>query len=244
MRFAPVLLMLILAAPRLIPAAGRPAPDTASSPENLYIATEYSVEIDYPNFVISILAHLTGVHFSRLTLDEWHNTSAVPEKFLYHLTEGEDRWLELSSDSTFASFLKLPRSDRVSVSPGALRFAKALVRFFRAPSSDTVRAVFEYGGDTLGARAFQLVSRVDSGSKVTTVTRVETWNRDSGEGYIHGIVRAVTRGGYTIYDDILVDLIDKNIKMHFTPTHSAIARGVALGETNGASAQNALHRPD
>jgi len=244
MRFASALLVLFLSTSELPLAAGRPPADTASSRDNYYIATEYAVEIDYPNFVISILAHLTGVHFSRLTLDEWHNASTVPEKFLYHLSEGDDRWLELSSDSSFASFLKLPRSDRVNVSPGALRFAKSLIRFFRAPRRDTVRSVFEYGGDTLGSRAFQLFSRVDSGSQVTTLSRVETWNRDSGEGYINGEVRALTRSGYTTYEEINLNLIDKNIKMHFTPIHSSIARGGDIGVTTGASAQNSLHRPD
>jgi len=244
MRFASAILVLLLFASQFLFAAGKRMADTAATRDDLYISTEYSVEIEYPNFVISILAHLTGVHFSRLTLDEWHNSSVVPETFLYHLTEGEDRWLELSSDTAFSSFLKLPRSDRVNVSPGALDFAKSLVRFFRAPRRDTVRAVFEYGGDTLGARAFQWLSRTDSGSQVTTISRVETWNRDSGEGYISGEVRAVTRAGYTVYDDILVNLIDKNIKMHFTPIHTAIARGVESGVTTIDSAQNSVHRPD
>ena len=244
MRSASATIVLVLCASQLLFAAGKRSADTAATSDDLYISTEYSVEIDYPNFVISILAHITGAHFSRLTLDEWHNASVVPETFLYHLTEEEDRWLELSSDTALASYLKLPRSDRVNVSPGALNFAKALVRFFRTPRRDTVRAVFEYGGDTLGARAFQWLSRTDPGSQVTTISRVETWNRDSGEGYINGEVRAITRGGYTTYDDILVNLIDKNIKLHFTPIHTAIARGVESGVTTGDSAQNSLHRPD
>jgi len=244
MRVASGILVLLLSASQFLFAAGKRRADSTATPDDLYISTEFSVEIDYPNFVISILAHLTGAHFSRLTLDEWHNTSVVPEKFLYHLTEGDDRWLELSSDTAFSSFLELPRSSRVTVSPGALRFAEALVRFFRVPRRDTVRAVFEYGGDTLGAHAFQWLSRIDSGSQVTTISRVETWNRDSGEGYITGEVRAVTRAGYTTYDDILIDLIDKNIKMHFTPIHTAIARGVESGVTTIDSAQNSVHRPD
>jgi len=244
MRLAPSVAVVLLFASQWLLAAGKQPPDSAAAPESLYISTEYSVEIDYPNFVISILAHLTGVHFSRLTLNEWHNTAITPEAFLYHLTEGDDRWLELSSDSAFPSFLKLPRTDRVNVSPGALQFARVLVRFFRTPRPDTVHALFEYGGDTLGARAFQLSARTDSGAQVTTISRIETWNRDSGQGYIDGEVLARTRSGYTTYDDIRVNLVDKNIKMHFTPIHSAIARGVDIGVTSSTSAQNSLHRPD
>jgi len=244
MRFASTVPVLLLIVSQHLLSAGKPPADSVAASENLYISTEYSVEIDYPNFVISILAHITGAHFSRLTLDEWHNTSIVPEAFLYHLNEGDDRWLELSSDSAIASFLNLPRSDRVHVSPAALNFAKVLVQFFRTPRPDTVHAVFEYGGDTLGARAFQLCSSSDSGSQLTTLSRVETWNRDNGQGYIDGEVHALTRSGYTTYDDIRISLIDKNIKMHFTPIHTAIARGVNMGVPAGTTAQNSMRRPD
>jgi len=245
MRLTLSVLVLCATVPQFLIASGKRPPDTtAAASENIYITTEYSVEIDYPNFVISILAHLTGAHFSRLTLDEWDSNAPVPGAFLYHLTEGDDRWLELSSDSTHPSFVKLPRSDRVTVSPGALLFAKALIQFFRVPRTDTVHALFEYGGDTLGARAFQEQSLVDSGLQVTTISRVETWNRDNGKGYIHGEVRAVTRAGYTTYYDIRVNLIDRDIKIHFTPIRTVVLRGVGVGETMETSAQNSLHRPD
>jgi len=243
MRVLSAVLVLPLVVSQLLPAAGKRPADTSASSENRYIATEYSVEIDYPNFVISILAHITGAHFSRLTLEEW-DSSAVPGAFLYHLTESDDRWLDLSSDSTVPSFVKLPRSERVTVCPAALDFAKVLVRFFRAPRPDTVHAVFEYTGDTLRARAYQQYSRVDSLSNVTTVSRVETWNRDTGEGYIDGDVRAVTRDGNTTFEDIRINLINKNIKIHFTPIHTLIARGVEMGAVAATSAQNSLHRPD
>jgi hypothetical protein len=235
---------LFLAATQISPSAEKKPGDTAAAADNLFIASEFAVEIEYPNFVISFLAHITGAHIERLKLEEWDSNSPAPESFLYHLSEGDSRWLELSSDTAFKSFVTLPRSDRALVSPGAHKFVRQLVKLFKSPSPDTLRGVFEYAGDTLNARAFQQSASLDSGLQVTTVSRVETWNRDTGEEYINGDVRAVTRDGITTYQDIKISLKHKNVKMHFTPLHIGIARGVEQTHPAGASAQNTLRRPD
>lgn len=237
-------LALSLAAIQVVPGAEKKPGDSAASGEILFIASEFAVEIDYPNFVISFLAHITGAHIERLKLEEWDSNSPEPESFLFHLSEGESRWLELSSDTAFKSYVTLPRSDRAVVSPGAHKFVRQLVKLFRSPSPDTLHGVFEYAGDTLSARAFQQSALVDSGLQVTTVSRVETWNRDTGEEYINGDVRAVTRDGVTTYQDIKISLKHKNVRMHFTPLHIGIARGMEQSHPAGASAQNTLRRPD
>ena len=224
MRTSAILLALFLVTPHGAHADERGLRDTSGASETICIAAEYSVEIDYPNFVISVLAHLTGAHFERLKLVEWDFATPSLSPFFFRLTQEDDRWLELASDSTYPSFLMLPRSDRVVISPEALNFAKALVRFFKIPGADTLHAVFEYGGDTLGARAFRSYAKADFGSRVTTFARIETWNRDTREEYINGDVQAVTEGGITKYQDIRISLKNKNINMHFTPLHIDVAR--------------------
>jgi hypothetical protein len=192
--------------------------------ETICITTEFAVEIDYPNFVVSILAHLTGAHIERLTLVEWDIKTPVLSSFLLNLTEGETHWLEIASDSGYPSFVKLPREDRTDIKPGALNFIKSLIQFFHAPRTDTLHAVFEYAGDTLGARAFQIGASTDSGSHGTTVSLVETWSKSNGEDYINGEVKAVTQDGYTSYPDIKISLKHKNISMRFTPLRIGVAR--------------------
>ena len=218
--------------------------DSAGSGAEVSIKSEFAVEIEYPNFVISVLAHLTGAHFERLTLEERDSAAFPFGSFLYHLNEGDNRWLELSSDSAFPSFVTLPRTDRTVIRPGALSFVKELLLLFQSPRRDTVRGEFEYAGDTLGARGFQKYSSIDSGSRVTTYSRVETWNRDTGEEYINGDVQAVTQEGITTYQDIRISLKNKNVNMHFTPIHIDVARSGGRGIPGEASVQNTFRRPD
>jgi hypothetical protein len=234
-----ILALLFVASPR-VHADERGLRDTSGASEVIYIASEYSVEIEYPNFVISVLAHLTGAHFERLKLEEWDFKTPSFFPFFFRLTEGDDRWLELASDSTYPSFVLLPRSDRVVISPGALAFAKALVQLFKVTGTDTLHAVFEYGGDTLGARAFRPYSKADFGSRVTTFARIETWNRETREEYINGDVQAVTEGGITKYQDIKISLKNKNINMHFTPVHIGVTGSGQQYKGAGDSTLNTL----
>jgi hypothetical protein len=198
--------------------------DSAGSAETICITSNFSVEIDYPNFVVSILAHLTGAHIESLTLVEWDIKTPELNSFLLHLTEGTDQWVDIASDSAYPSFVKLPREDRTVITPRALKFIKGLLRFFRSPRADTLHGEFEYAQDTLGARAFQQYSSVEPGFLTTTVSRVETWNESTGEDYISGEVRAVTTEGYTYYPDIIISLNNKNIKMRFTPVDVNVAK--------------------
>ena len=202
----------------------RGASDTSGAAETICITSNFSVEIDYPNFVISILAHLTGAHIESLTLVEWDIRTPVLSSFLLHLTEGQDQWLDIASDTAYPSFVKLPRSDRTVITPRALTFIKGLLGFFHAPRTDTLQGEFEYAGDTLGARAFQQFASVEPGFQTTTVSRVETWNERTGEDYISGEVRAVTQEGYTYYPDVRISLKNKNIKMRFTPVDVNVAK--------------------
>jgi hypothetical protein len=173
------------------------------------------------------------------------DSAALPAgSFLYHLSEGDNRWLELSSDPACLSFVTLPREDRTVISPGALRFVTQLISLFQAPRRDTVRGMFEYAGDTLGGRAFQRFSSTDSGSGVMTFSRVETWNWDTGEEYISGDVQALTQGGITRYQEIRISLKNKNVKMRFTPLHIDVARSGKHAMPGEASVQNTLRRPD
>ena len=218
------LLLISLIAPPLSRPEDRGARDTSGAAETICITSNFSVEINYPNFVISILAHLTGAHIESLTLVEWDIRTPVLNSFLLHLTEGTDEWLDIASDSAYPSFVKLPREDRTVITPRALKFIKSLMRFFRAPRADTLHGEFEYGRDTLGARAFQQYVSVEPGFLTTTVSRVETWNESTGEDYISGEVRAITQEGYTYYPDIRIALKNKNVKMHFTPVDVNVAR--------------------
>ena len=163
--------------------------DSSGSGEKVCIRSEFSVEIEYPNFVISILAHLTGAHFERLTLEERDSAAFPSGSFMYHLSEGDNRWLELSSDSTYPSFVTPAAHGRTVISPGALKFVKELVVLFQSPRRDTVRGMFEYAGDTLGGRAFQKFSSIDSGSRVMTYSRVETWNWERGRSILAAMCR-------------------------------------------------------
>ena len=218
------LIILSLFASHLSRPGERGARDTAGAAETICITSNFSVEIDYPNFVISILAHLTGAHIESLTLVEWDIRTPELSSFLLHLNEGQDQWLDLASDSAYPSFVKLPREDRTVITPRCLKFVKLLMQFFRTPRADTLRGEFEYARDTLGARAYQQFASVEPGFLTTTVSRVETWNESTGEDYISGEVRAVTREGYTYYPDIRISLKNKNIAMRFTPVDVNVAR--------------------
>ena len=218
------LIVLTLLASQLSRPDDRARRDTSGTAETICITSNFSVAIDYPNFVVSILAHLTGAHIESLTLVEWDIRTPVLNSFLLHLTEGTDQWLDIASDTAYPSFVKLPREDRTVITPRALKFIKTLMKFFRNPRADTVHGEFEYGRDTLGARAFQQFSSVEPGFLTTTVSRVETWNESTGEDYISGEVRAITQEGYTYYPDIRIALKNKNIKMHFTPVDVNVAR--------------------
>ena len=218
-----LIVLVLFASPRSHPGE-RNARDTTGAAETICITSNFSVEIDYPNFVISILAHLTGAHIESLTLVEWDIRTPVLSSFLLHLTEGQDQWVDIASDTAYPSFVKLPREDRTTISPRALKFIKGLMRFFRTPRADTLHGEFEYGPDTLGARAYQQYWSVEPGFQTTTVSRVETWNESTGEDYISGEVRAATQAGYTYYTDIRISLKNKNINMRFTPVDVTVAR--------------------
>lgn len=244
MKILAILPAFLLFASPMLHAEGRGLRDTSGTAETVFIASEFSVEIEYPNFVISVLAHLTGAHFERLLLEEWDFKTPASGPFLFHLSKGDDRWLEIASDPTFPSYVTLPREDRTEIRPGALIFVKSLVAFFQTPRVDTLHAVFEYAGDTLCARAFQKASSGDAASRVTTLSRIETWNRSTGEAYINGDVQAVTADGCTTYQDIRIALMNKDVRMHFTPLHIGIARSGLANTHAGESAQNTLVRPD
>ena len=244
MKISGILPALLLVASHSVYADERGLRDTSGTSETIFIASEYSVEIEYPNFVISVLAHLTGAHFERLKLEEWDFAAPSHTPFFFRLTREDDRWLELASDSTYPSFLMLPRSDRVVISPEALNFAKALVRFFKVRGADTLHAVFEYGGDTLGARAFRTYASADFGSRVTTFARIETWNRDTREEYINGDIQTVTEEGITKYQDIRISLKNKNINMHFTPLHIDVVRSGQRNNREGGSTLNTRRRTE
>jgi hypothetical protein len=191
--------------------------DTTGSAETICIISDFAVDIEYPNFLVSILAHLSGVHTDSLKFVEWDIRTPSSSSFLLQLTDkDEHRWFEIASDSMFPSFVKLPLEDRTLLGPGALRFFSNALQFFRDTMTDTLRTTFEYGNDTLGANVFRLSGSKDTNSLVTTHAYLETWNKRTGEEYNTAEVTAETRDGYTAFRNIDIFLKKKKVTMRLT----------------------------
>jgi hypothetical protein len=197
-------------------------PDAAGT---ICITSEFVVDIEYPNFIVSVLARLAGVHTDRLKFVEWDTRTTSPFSFLLHLTDDdEQRWFEIGSDSSFPSFVKLPLEDRTALAPSALSFFMKALQFFGNTGTDTLRATFEYGKDTLGASVIHLLSTIDTCSLVTTLSHLETWNKRTGEPYNSAEVTSVTREGYTAFRSINIFLKKKGITLRLTSARTSVAR--------------------
>jgi len=183
------------------------------------------VDIEYPNFFVSVLAHLAGVHTDSLKFVQWDIRTPILSSFLLHLTDdGENRWFEIASDSMFPSYVKLPLEDRTVLAPSAIIFFNKALQFFRSTGTDTLYAIFEYGQDTLCASVFHLSGSTDTGSVVTTHSHIETWNKKTGEEYNNAEVTAVTQDGYTTFSSIKVFLKKKKITFRLTSALVTVVR--------------------
>jgi len=200
--------------------------DTSAPAETICITNDFAVAIEYPNFLVSILARLAGIHTDSLKFVEWDTRTPSRSSFLLYLTdEDEHRWFEIASDSTFPSFVKLPLEDRTLLGPSALRFFGNALQFFRDTTRDTLRATFEYGTDTLGAKVFRLPGSKNSNSLVTTHGYLETWNKTTGEEYNTAEVSAETRDGYTAFRNINIFLKKKKVTMRLNSACIRVMKG-------------------
>jgi len=200
----------------------RDAPELAKT---ICITSEFAVDIEYPNFIVSILARLAGVHTDRLKFVEWDTRSTSPCSFLLHLTDDDEhRWFEIASDSAFPSFVKLPLEDRTALAPSALSFFMKALLFFKSTETDTLRATFEYGKDTLGAIVFHCSRSTDAGSLVTTLSHLETWNKRTGEAYNNAEITSVTQEGYTAFRSINIFLKKKATTLRLTSVRTSVVR--------------------
>jgi len=191
----------------------------------LRITSEFAVDIEYPNFLVSILARLSGIHTDRLRFVEKDVKSPMLGSFLLQLTDGDDqRWFEIASDTAFPSFVKLPLEDRTVLAPSAVSFFMKARQFFQSSGTDTLRATFEYGRDTLGASLFRLPVAADTGCALTTLSHLETWNERTREAYNSADVTAITKGGYTAFQSIVIFLKKKEITLRLTSVHTSVAR--------------------
>jgi len=199
--------------------------DAPEAPGTLCITSEFAVDIEYPNFLVSILARLAGVHTDRLRFVERDFRTPLDCSFLLHLTDDDEhRWFEIASDSAFPSFVKLPLEDRTALAPSAVSFFTKALQFFRNRGIDTLRATFEYGRDTLGASLFRLPCSADTGSQLTTLSHLETWNKRTGEAYNSADVTAITQGGYTVFRNITIFLKKKEITLRLTSIRTDVVR--------------------
>lgn len=219
------LLALLIFASRCSYPHERGARDTTASVETICITNDYAVDIEYPNFLVSVLARLTGVHTDRLKFVEWDIRRPSLSSFLLHLTDSdESRWFEIASDSAFPSFIRLPLEDRAALAPSALTFFGKALQFLRRGGTDTLQATFEYGRDTLGASVHHLSGPTDTGSVVTILSHIETWNKRTGEGYNSAEVTAVTQDGYTAFRNIKIFLKKKDITLRLTSLRISVMR--------------------
>lgn len=203
----------------------RGASDTTGDAETICITNSFAVDIEYPNFLVSVLAHLAGVHTDSLKFVEWDIRTPSISSFLLHLTDdGEHRWFEIASDSAFPSFVKLPLEDRTALAPSALNFFGKALQFLRSGGTDTLQATFEYGRDTLGASVFHLSGSTNTSCLVTTLSHIETWNRRTGEAYNSAEVMAVTQDGYTAFRNIKIFLKKKEITLRHTSLRISVMR--------------------
>jgi hypothetical protein len=201
------------------------ASDTTGAVETMCITSDFAVDFEYPNFLVSIFARLAGVHTDRLTFVEWDMRTPAVRSFLLHLTDdAEHRWFEIASDSIFPSFVKLPLEDRSDLAPSALNFFTKALLFFRTTGTDTLQATFEYGKDTLGAMVFHLPMSPVTSSIVTSLSHLETWNRRTGEAYNSAEVTAVTQEGYTAFRNIKIFLKKKAITLRLTAVRISAVR--------------------
>jgi hypothetical protein len=219
------LIALLLFAPRCAYPHACGDPDTTAAAETIRITNEFAVDIEYPNFLVSILARLTGLHTDRLKFEEWDFRTPVFSSFLLHLTDADDhRWFEIAGDSAFPSFVKLPLENRTVLAPSALNFFGKALQFFRNTGTDTLQATFEYGRDTLGASVFHTSRPTDTSSLVTTLSHLVTWNKRTGEAYNSAEVTAVTEGGYTAFRNINIFLKKKEITLRLTSVHISVVK--------------------
>lgn len=208
----------------LFPQASGPR-ETADPTGTICITSEFAVDIEYPNFIVSVLARLAGVHTDRLKFVEWDSRTTSPSPFLLHLTDDDEhRWFEIASDTAFPSFVKLPLEDRTALAPSALSFFIKALQFFGNTETDTLRAIFEYGKDTLGACVFHCSRSADTSSLVTTLSHLETWNMRTGEAYNSAEIVSVTQEGYTAFRSIRIFLKKKGITLQLTSVHTSVAR--------------------
>lgn len=199
--------------------------DTTGVAETICITTQFAVDIEYPNFLVSVLAHLAGAHVDSLKFVEWEIRTPFLSSFLLHLTDAdEQRWFEIASDSAFPSFIKLPLEDRTALAPSALNFFRNALQFIQSTGTDTLHATFEYGQDTLGASVFHMPGSTDTGSVVSTVSHIETWNERTGEAYNSAEVAAVTQEGYTAFRTIKIFLKKKEIVFQLTSVRVTVVR--------------------
>jgi hypothetical protein len=193
--------------------------------ETICITNVFAVDIEYPNFLVSVLAHLAGVHTDSLKYVEWDTRTPFLSSFLLHLTDDDEhRWFEIASDSAFPSFVKLPLEDCTILALSALNFFSKALEFFRSTGTDTLYATFEYGHNILGASVSHLSSFTDSGSMVTTLSHLETWNKRTGEEYNSAEVTAVTQDGYTTFRNIKVFLKKKKIILRLKSVSITVVR--------------------
>jgi hypothetical protein len=219
------LISLLLFAPLCSYPHGCGARDTTAVAETICITNDFAVDIEYPNFLVAALAHLTGIHTDRLKFVEWDFRTPFLSTFLLHLTDdGEHRWFEIAGDSAFPSFVKLPLEKRTALAPSALNFFGNALQFLRNTGTDTLRATFEFGRDTLGATVFHTSRSTDSCSLVTTLSHIETWNKRTGEAYNTAEVTAVTEGGYTAFRNINIFLKKKEITLRLTSVHISVVK--------------------
>jgi hypothetical protein len=199
--------------------------DMSDPAETVRITSEYAVDIEYPNFFVSVFAHLAGIHTDRLKFVEWDIKRQSLSSFLLHLTDDDKhRWFEIASDSSFPSFVKLPLEDRTVLTTSALSFFMKALQFFRNTGTDTLLATFEYGRDTLGASVFRLSRSADTSSLITTLSHLETWNKRTGEAYNSAEVVAITQEGYTSFRNINIFLKKKEITMRLTAMRTSVER--------------------
>ena len=199
--------------------------DTTGAAETICITSDFSVNIEYPNFWVSVLAHLAGFHTDSLKFVEWDNRTPLPCSFLLHLTDNDKhRWFEIASDSAFPSFVRLPLEDLTVLAPSALMFFSRALQFFRTTGTDTLHAIFEFGSDTLCAYVFHLSGSIDSNRLVTTLSHIETWNKRTGEEYNSADVTAVTQEGYTAFRNIKIFLKKKEITFQLTAVRVTVVR--------------------
>jgi hypothetical protein len=223
-RLACLLALLLFAPVSSFPQESGPR-DMSEPAGTVCITSEFAVDIEYPNFFVSVLAHLAGIHTDRLKFVEWDIKRPSLCSFLLHLTDDDKhRWFEIASDSSFPSFVKLPLEDRTVLTTSALSFFMKALQFFRSTGTDTLQATFEYGRDTLGASVFHLSRSTDTSSLITTLSHLETWNKRTGEAYNSAEVVAVTQEGYTSFRNINIFLKKKEITMRLTALRTSVVR--------------------